>query len=388
MSGGESVRAGKEKLLMAVRVLAQESARQEAGELDKASALREAVARVFLMAREREASRSRADHGPDDTARKYRLLAEDNARNDSAESGEKTARDGSRAERVAERWLSDGKPSGAEDAAARAAHKQESREAGALGERARLRAEVKEDGAAARDGKDSGSEKFGGDRESKASADERRAVREFTAKIRSDAAVNLRAEAGAERADAAAAQRAAEIFKDGPGNFEQILRQEGSSARQVLSQVRAGMLKNIAPGRQQLTLQLDPPDLGKLHLMLQVSNNEVRAVIRADNHEAGRLLAEHMAQLKAGLEAQGLRVNKLEVQTNAQNNDGPQQQGQQQQAGGQEGGPGQGGKEKAGRAGLLGRWLRGEVDEEALAQEMQNAEEKARTSPRGLDLFA
>ncbi len=101
---------------------------------------------------------------------------------------------------------------------------------------------------------------------------------------------------------------------------------------QVLKQIEEGTLRNLGQGRRRLTLRLDPPTLGKVHVMLQVADKEVRAVLRADNAEAGRMIAENMHQLRASLEAQGLRVDRLEVQTQAQNSGPDMRDGQRQDA--------------------------------------------------------
>ncbi|PTN38687.1 flagellar hook-length control protein FliK [Desulfonatronum sp. SC1] len=88
--------------------------------------------------------------------------------------------------------------------------------------------------------------------------------------------------------------------------------------RAVLNQVHSGLLQNMGQGRQQLTLQLHPADLGSLTVNLRVVGKEVQAVLRAENQEARQIIAENMPLLRQSLESQGLRVTRLEVSTQLQ----------------------------------------------------------------------
>ncbi len=83
---------------------------------------------------------------------------------------------------------------------------------------------------------------------------------------------------------------------------------EKVSAPKVMKQVETAMFRNLGNGTKQLTLQLTPENLGKLNIMLQVQGKEVNAVIRAENNE-------NIDLIKNALENQGLKVEKLEVQT-------------------------------------------------------------------------
>ncbi|WP_161788488.1 flagellar hook-length control protein FliK [Desulfonatronum thiodismutans] len=88
--------------------------------------------------------------------------------------------------------------------------------------------------------------------------------------------------------------------------------------RAVLNQVHSGLLQNMGQGRQQLTLQLHPADLGSLTVNLRVVGKEVQAVLRAENQEARQIIAENIPLLRQSLESQGLRVSRLEVSTQLQ----------------------------------------------------------------------
>lgn len=88
--------------------------------------------------------------------------------------------------------------------------------------------------------------------------------------------------------------------------------------RTVLQQIHSGFLQNMGQGRQQLTLQLNPPELGSLTVNLKVFGKEVHAILRADNQEARQIIAENLPLLRQSLETQGLKVSRLEVQTQLQ----------------------------------------------------------------------
>lgn len=90
---------------------------------------------------------------------------------------------------------------------------------------------------------------------------------------------------------------------------------ENSARSSILDQVQEGAFKNLGQGRKQLTLQLNPHDLGTVNVMLQVKNKDVKAVLRAENPDTAKVLAEQLDVVKQALEEQGLKVEKLEVQT-------------------------------------------------------------------------
>ncbi len=90
---------------------------------------------------------------------------------------------------------------------------------------------------------------------------------------------------------------------------------ENTARSNVLDQLQEGAFKNLGQGRKQLTLQLNPHDLGTVNVMLQVKNKDVQAVIRAENPDTAKVIAEQLEVVKQALEEQGLKVEKLEVQT-------------------------------------------------------------------------
>jgi flagellar hook-length control protein FliK len=89
-----------------------------------------------------------------------------------------------------------------------------------------------------------------------------------------------------------------------------------SVSSDVLRQVENGMLKNLGQGANRLTLNLTPDELGSVTVMLTVKDKDVQAVIRAETPEAAKILSENMVKVRESLEQQGLKVSKLDVQTN------------------------------------------------------------------------
>ncbi|CCH49823.1 flagellar hook-length control protein FliK [Pseudodesulfovibrio piezophilus] len=95
---------------------------------------------------------------------------------------------------------------------------------------------------------------------------------------------------------------------------------EKISAPKVMRQVENGVLKTLSNGTKQLTLQLSPENLGALSITLQVNGKEVSAHIRADSADAAKVIADNLDIIKTSLQNQGLKVDKLDVQTGLMNN--------------------------------------------------------------------
>jgi flagellar hook-length control protein FliK len=87
------------------------------------------------------------------------------------------------------------------------------------------------------------------------------------------------------------------------------------AAPKVLDQVTQALLKDLGQGRKQLTIELDPENLGKVQVMLQVKGKEVSAVISAEDSSTAAMLHSNMDGLKKSLEDKGLTVQNMQVQT-------------------------------------------------------------------------
>ena len=141
-----------------------------------------------------------------------------------------------------------------------------------------------------------------------------------------------------------------------------------------------GAFKNLGQGTRQLTLRLDPIELGQVSVVLQVRGKEVQAVLRTTTAEASQALNEQMAQLRTQLENEGLKVTRLEVQTQLSDSQtNAQWQGAEQHN-----------KQQENRdLAMTAQRFRslGRVGND-LAQDVQDVEYPEKNSATGVDIFA
>lgn len=78
--------------------------------------------------------------------------------------------------------------------------------------------------------------------------------------------------------------------------------------------------KDNSNGIHRLTLELTPATLGKVLVTVQVMEGEVRAMIRAQDPETTKLLTDQAHLIRQSMEQQGLKVEKLDIQTQLQEN--------------------------------------------------------------------
>ncbi|MDR3357767.1 MAG: flagellar hook-length control protein FliK [Desulfovibrio sp.] len=94
------------------------------------------------------------------------------------------------------------------------------------------------------------------------------------------------------------------------------------AARQVEQSLYAA-LRGEAPATTRLDLQLHPRELGSISIALTLHNGEVRALIRSEKEETADLLSRQAEGIRASLEQQGVKVDKIEVRHQDQaNSDG------------------------------------------------------------------
>lgn len=149
---------------------------------------------------------------------------------------------------------------------------------------------------------------------------------------------------------------------------------------EVYKQVESGAFKNLGQGVKQLVIRLDPMELGQVSVILQVRGKEVQAVLRSSNQETSVALNEQLSQLRTQLEAQGLKVGKLEVQTQlADGQDQSQWQGAESHNRYQEN------REFAMSA---KRWRTLDRVSPDLVRDVQNSPQREKLSQSGLDIFA
>jgi flagellar hook-length control protein FliK len=94
------------------------------------------------------------------------------------------------------------------------------------------------------------------------------------------------------------------------------------------------MRADLMPNGGSMRIRLDPPQLGALQVTVQIRDGLVTASFETTSDEATRLLGHSLNQLKTVLEAQGVAVDKLQVQqapretqTSGRHDDGRREQG-------------------------------------------------------------
>lgn len=216
----------------------------------------------------------------------------------------------------------------------------------------------------------------------------------FNAKVREDvsgqaAAAGLASQASQttqttakEGLDALAAGRAAQLSaQTGKAETSQQTKAYSNvAAPKMLDQVTEAMLKDLGQGRKQLTVQLDPENLGRVQVMLQVKGKEVSALLRAEDADTAAMLSANMEGLKKTLEEQGLTVQNIEVQTGL-----AQQQNQQASFNAEQHNQAQQQQDLSRLFGQL-RTLR--ADSAEVAPDMQNAGAQAILADQGLHIIA
>ena len=144
--------------------------------------------------------------------------------------------------------------------------------------------------------------------------------REFLARVKSDDATGQGNSGSQSAKDSLDSMMGKALGQAGTQQAKTETSQQGKAwekvaAPKLLSQVQEALLKDLGQGRKQMTLDLDPANLGKMQVMLQVKDKDVHATLRADDPETAKMLTAQLDTIKKSLEDQGLKVQSLEVQT-------------------------------------------------------------------------
>lgn len=157
---------------------------------------------------------------------------------------------------------------------------------------------------------------------------------------------------------------------------------------QAMNQIEQAILSSSRNGMQRLEVKLNPVELGAMTVALTTNRHgEVSAVIRPEKEETAALINQQVDQIRAELENQGFKVDKVEVQTQLADQGGQNWQGAQQH---------NATRDLAERASILEQLRNlsrlGSGSESILARSMQdmssNGREAANVSARGLHLVA
>lgn len=157
---------------------------------------------------------------------------------------------------------------------------------------------------------------------------------------------------------------------------------------QAMEQIEQAILSSSRNGMQRLEVRLNPVELGAMTVALATNRQgEVSAVIRPEKEETAALINQQVDQIRAELENQGFKVDKVEVQTQLADQGGQNWQGAQQH---------NASRDLAERASVLEQLRNlsrlGAESESVLAHGMHkrgdNGREAANVSVRGLHLVA
>ena len=116
----------------------------------------------------------------------------------------------------------------------------------------------------------------------------------------------------APRREAAAEATGTKPRPDSDPMGELLTRREEAIERDaaILRQLRA----QLAPGRRELTMRLDPADLGRLQLRLALRSGRLTATVRAESPEALAAIERQLPELAASLESQGFEVQDFDLE--------------------------------------------------------------------------
>jgi flagellar hook-length control protein FliK len=71
--------------------------------------------------------------------------------------------------------------------------------------------------------------------------------------------------------------------------------------------------RHISPSNAKVELIMQPPELGKVHLAVEVRNSEVHVHVTADSRDVAKILNDKLPQLESTLREQGLKVGSVSV---------------------------------------------------------------------------
>lgn len=381
------------QLSAVMTVLRAEVAADQQVDANANQALRNLVAQGLTAAAERAGLASQAGNRPGNDERNQRILAQEGRRQRGEETQGRTV-DQTEEQGAAERILE------ADPNAARARRSAQATAAQAApGEAAREPREAAEgregrsasgregqdggrylaDGALRRGASAQGEGAAGGKSDGKSGDGADAAWRQMWDKVRAEDGARA-TQARMDEASVAAARLADVAGLTQATGRDALAGLDRDLAARALRQVESGLLRTLGQNQKQLVLRLDPPELGKLSMVLTVKDGEVSAMFRAETREAQTMLSEQMSQLRAQLEQQGIRVGRMEVQTQLS---GDQNSGQWLSAGDHN--QAREREQAARRQGLL-RQMRGQ--DQDVAQEMHNEPHTAIIARQGLDIIA
>ncbi len=79
------------------------------------------------------------------------------------------------------------------------------------------------------------------------------------------------------------------------------------------SQLQSGIISNLQPGENQVSLRLNPPKMGQIQLTLNLNGQELTVTAVASRPEVAELANQGVQQLMQALAQQGLVLSQFQV---------------------------------------------------------------------------
>jgi hypothetical protein len=95
---------------------------------------------------------------------------------------------------------------------------------------------------------------------------------------------------------------------------------DSGRAGEILRQMRV----QLSPEMHSATIQLSPPELGRISIRLRMNAGELRAVVRAEKRETLDALQRHVPELKSTLEQLGIQAREFDLQLGFEQRGSPQ----------------------------------------------------------------
>lgn len=82
---------------------------------------------------------------------------------------------------------------------------------------------------------------------------------------------------------------------------------------EVIDQVRINILQGAQNGQKKVTIQLQPPELGKLNIELSLSDKQIEARIYTEHQTVREVILSQIEQLRSQLSQDGLNLGRIDV---------------------------------------------------------------------------
>ncbi|MFA5865091.1 MAG: flagellar hook-length control protein FliK [Phycisphaerae bacterium] len=89
----------------------------------------------------------------------------------------------------------------------------------------------------------------------------------------------------------------------------------GDDAAESMNRIVQVIRSNLGRRQSQMTVQLDPPELGKLRIDVKLIDNNLQMSITTETNDARQIILDRMDTLRANLERGGINMSKFEVVT-------------------------------------------------------------------------